>query len=199
VKMHFIIGSLATTLIGCSCPQQSAVDDCTDAKGFACLDKLAASPRIEWKPEVFKPEPVTKSARTTTGTKMENRSTAKLDDRVDSAAQKMKAASVARVAAPPSAPPGDKPDPVINQAKSSIAAKMEDPASVEFVEMKRAVRKNTLGQPIDTICGHVKGKTTSGQDTGERPFIYIVKENDAYVVDGGGDLTAASVYRNICN
>jgi hypothetical protein len=76
---------------------------------------------------------------------------------------------------------------------------MEDPASVEFVEMKRAVRKNTLGQPIDTICGHIKGKTTSGQDTGERPFIYIVKENDAYVVDGGGDLTAASVYRNICN
>ena len=61
---------------------------------------------------------------------------------------------------------------------------MEDPASAEFEDMKRAIRKNTFGQPIDTICGRVKGKKVSGEDTGERPFLYLVKEDEAYVVDG---------------
>jgi hypothetical protein len=75
---------------------------------------------------------------------------------------------------------------------------MEDPASVQFGEMNRAIRKNTLGEPIDTICGYVKGKDSSGGDTGERPFIYIVKDDDAYIVTGSGDMTAAAAYRNIC-
>jgi hypothetical protein len=131
--------------------------------------------------------------------KAENRSAAQLDNKSDSAPQKVKATTVTKVAAPSSAQLKGKPDPVISQAKIAIAAKMEDPVNVEFVEMKRAIRKNTLGVPIDTICGHVKGKTASGQDTGERPFIYMVKENDAYVVDDGGDLTASTAYRNICN
>ncbi len=65
--------------------------------------------------------------------------------------------------------------------------------------MKRARRKNTLGQPIDTICGYVKGKNASGEDTGERPFLYLVKEGDAYVVNGSANSVAATVYRNICN
>ena len=66
--------------------------------------------------------------------------------------------------------------------------------------MKRAVRKNTLGQSVDTICGRVKGKKASGEDTGDRPFLYLVKDDDAYVVvDGAAGLAAASAYRNICN
>jgi hypothetical protein len=75
---------------------------------------------------------------------------------------------------------------------------MEDPASAEFSDMNRATRKNTLGQPVDTICGHVKGQKTSGEDTGERPFLYLVKEDEAYVVDGNADSAAAIAYRNIC-
>jgi hypothetical protein len=199
MRMRLIAGTLTATLIGCSCPPQLAVDECADAQGFACLDKMAAAQRIERKPEAFKPDPVVKSVKTTVGTKAENRSAAQLDDKSGSAPQKAKATIVTKVAAPSSSQLKGKPDSVISQAKIAIAAKMEDPASVEFVEMKRAVRKNTLGVPIDTICGHVKGKTASGQDTGERPFIYLVKENDAYVVDDGGDLTASAAYRNICN
>ena len=87
---------------------------------------------------------------------------------------------------------------VADKAKATIAAKMENPASAEFSDMKRAMRKNTLGRPIDTICGHVKGKNTSGGETGERPFLYIVKEDDAYVVKGKADSAAAIAYRNIC-
>jgi hypothetical protein len=95
--------------------------------------------------------------------------------------------------------PAESSDPVLNKAKVSVAAKMEDPASVEFGEMKRAIRKNALGKPVDTICGHLRVKNASGADTGERPFLYLVKEDDAYVVDGKANSAAAIAYRNICN
>jgi hypothetical protein len=75
---------------------------------------------------------------------------------------------------------------------------MENPASTEFEDMKRAIRKDTFGQPIDTICGHVKGKKASGEETGERPFLYVVKEDKAFVDDGNSDPVAATAYRTIC-
>jgi hypothetical protein len=42
---------------------------------------------------------------------------------------------------------------------------MESATAVEFVDAKRAIRKNTLGQPIDTICGHALWSSPSGNDT----------------------------------
>ncbi len=65
--------------------------------------------------------------------------------------------------------------------------------------MKRAIRLNMLGQSVDTICGRVKGKNASGETTGEKPFLYLVKDDDAYVVDGPPGSAAATAYRNICN
>jgi hypothetical protein len=90
----------------------------------------------------------------------------------------------------------DKSDPVIKKAKATIAAKMENPASVEFVEMKRADRKDALGNSVDTICGYVSGKTASGGVTGDTPFLYLVQEDEAYI--GGFMATTAYRYRNIC-
>jgi hypothetical protein len=90
-------------------------------------------------------------------------------------------------------------DPVLTKAKTAIAAKLEVPASAEFGEMKRAFRKNTFGKSVDSICGRVKGKKASGEDTGDRPFLYLITEDDAYVVDGPPGSAAASAYRNICN
>jgi Protein of unknown function (DUF3551) len=83
---------------------------------------------------------------------------------------------------------------VIKKAKITVAAKMEDPASVEFVDIKRAMNKNTF----EIICGHIKGKRKSGEATGERPFLYLVKEDEAYIVDRGPDSMAAIVYRAQC-
>jgi Protein of unknown function (DUF3551) len=85
-------------------------------------------------------------------------------------------------------------DTVIKKAKITVAAKMEDPASVEFVDIKRALNKNTY----EIICGHIKGKRKSGEATGERPFLYLVKEDEAYIVDRGPDSMAAIVYRANC-
>ena len=83
---------------------------------------------------------------------------------------------------------------MIKKAKITVAAKMEDPASVEFVDIKRAMSKNTF----EIVCGHIKGKRKSGEATGERPFLYLVKEDEAYIVDRGPDLMAAIVYRANC-
>ena len=86
----------------------------------------------------------------------------------------------------------------MKKAKTTIAAKMGNPSSVEFDDMKRAMRKNTFGQAVDTICGHVKEKKASGENTGEMPFLYLVKDDEAYIVNGDAESAAAIAYRNIC-
>jgi len=93
------------------------------------------------------------------------------------------------------AQPVDKSDHVFNKAISAIAAKMHNSASVELVEMKRA-EKNASGKSIDTICGYVRGKSASGLDTGDRPFLYLVQEDQAYI--GLYDI-ATSRYPSLCD
>ena len=83
---------------------------------------------------------------------------------------------------------------VIKLAKLAIAAKMDNPASVEFLEIKRAARKDALGNSIDAICGHVRGKLAG--DPGDRPFLYVVQKDKAYI---GAYTIAATEYRNVCN
>jgi hypothetical protein len=89
----------------------------------------------------------------------------------------------------------DKSDPVLKKAMPTIAAKMDNSASIEFVELKRA-EKNALGRSIDTICGYVRGKSASGSETGDRPFLYLVQDDEAYI---GGYNMAASPYHNLCD
>jgi hypothetical protein len=102
-----------------------------------------------------------------------------------------------KVEPPASSRPAETSDQVIARAKTTIAAKLDDPRSAEFGEMKRAMRTNMLGKSVDTICGYVKGK--KDESTGDRPFLYLVKEDQAYVVDGPPTSIAATAYRNICN
>src|SRR5262249_3126684 len=90
-------------------------------------------------------------------------------------------------------------DPIIDKAKIAVAVKLENPASATFSEMNRSMRKNMLGQSVDTICGRVKGKRVSGEDAEDRPFLYLVKEDEAFVVDDSSTSTAAITYHSICN
>jgi len=96
---------------------------------------------------------------------------------------------VKRAAIPPSSQIDD--ESVMKKAKATIAAKMENPNSVEFEDWERAARKNAFGNPIDTICGFVRDK-----NGGPRPFLYIVQKDEAYI---GGYTIATSEYRNICS
>jgi len=89
-------------------------------------------------------------------------------------------------------------DPVLEKAKVTVSSKMEDPASAKFEDMTRAIRNDSFGQSIDTICGHVSGKKTSGGETGKRTFLYLVREDIAFVDYGYSNSVAATAYRTIC-
>ncbi|MGY8706747.1 hypothetical protein RAD16_13485 [Bradyrhizobium sp. 18BD] len=104
-----------------------------------------------------------------------------------------------RISVPASERPAEMPDPVLDKAKIAIATQMADLETVEFSDVKRAMRKNVRGRRVDTICGLVKGRSASGGETGERAFLYLVKEDEAYVVDGNSGSAASTAYRNICN
>jgi len=167
-----LIGILFANLIGCCpMPPQAMSKACT-SKG--CFYRTAAGPPTGLKPASFKPNPAP-------------------DDKSNIVINE-KSAIGAKTETPQSSLLDDKSDPVINKAKATIAAKMENPDSVEFREMKRAERKNAAGKSIDSICGYVK--TAPGGETGERPFLYLVQEDEAYI---GGYSIATSPHHNICN
>jgi hypothetical protein len=194
-----VIVALVATLAGCSCPlqRQASLDQCPDANGF-CYDGTPANQPIEPEPSSFKAHSATIKVKSTVVAKTEKPPSADTRNRAHLAAKKV--TMIAAKGEPPSSgQAAETSDPVITKAKTTIAAKLENPASAEFGEMKRAMRKNLLGESVDSICGRVKGKKTSGEDSGDRPFLYLVRDDDAYVVDGPANLAAATAYRNICN
>jgi hypothetical protein len=204
-----IVGVVAGILIAFGlAPSAASLQECAPQ---GCLESAAASEPIAPKPMVVRPYPATAGAKFVMATKSRKPSSAKSGSAKSRSAKSRSAKSGGRTHLVQTAHAqtrtdvsatyrsAESPDPVLDKAKISVAAKMEDPASAEFGDMKRAIRMSTLGRPMDTICGHVRGKNASGTDTGERPFLYLVKEDDAYVVTGKADSAAAIAYRNICN
>ena len=141
---------------------------------------------------------IAKSSDTTVIAKIQEPTSPQLDQ-TDATATKENTTADAKPAAQTSVESTDSPDPVIAKAKTTIAAKMESAMAVVFSDMHRALRKNVLDESIDTICGYVNGKNASGGDIGERPFLYLVKEDEAYIVNGTNDMGVLAAYRNICN
>ena len=86
-------------------------------------------------------------------------------------------------------------DLVTEKAKATIAEMIQNPESAEFSEIRRA-KKDLRGESLDTVCGFVKGKSESGEDVREMPFVFIVPDK-AYLVDGS-NLSAETVYRVLC-
>jgi hypothetical protein len=189
-----IIGALSAALIGCCrTPPQALLERCT-AKG--CIHTTAANPRIELKPVSFRPGPAAANEKFTTTAKAPEPASAQATDHTGIIE---KSANSTINSAPEAQPPdrlAETSDTVLKNAKTTIAAKMENPASVEFRDMQRAGRKNAVGKSIDSICGYVRGKTASGEKTGDKPFLYLVKEDEAYI---GGYAMATSPHHNICN
>jgi hypothetical protein len=188
-----LISALAATLIGCAslAPPQAITNGCS-----TCSDPTAA--QLDPKPIVFKADAVEKNARSTIAANTQNPPTVQFRKKSNPVARRAKYTTAAKIKPLPSVQLDDKADPVIKKAKATIAATMENPASAEFREMRRAVR-NALGLPIDTICGYVKGKSASGGDIGEKQFVYIVQLDEAYIVDDSGDVIAPAAYRYLCN
>jgi hypothetical protein len=190
------IGMLAGILIGYGllAPSQASLQECPPQ---GCFDNIAVSPSTPAKSTAIAKNPAATQAKSATAAKSGKRLAAAKSGRT---ADRIKNAHPpTRVGTSVSDRIAEASDPVLNKAKISIAAKMENPASAEFSDMKRAIRKNMIGRPVDTICGHVRGKNASGDDVEDRPFLYLVKEDDAFVVDRKMNSAAAIAYRNICN
>jgi hypothetical protein len=188
------------TVIGCTCamPPQFATTWCADESGIGCLDRTATMPPTEPTPALLQHEAVRKDVKAAVATKGPKPST-QSPGKGEANANGPKVPFAADGETKRLAQPNDNVDRVINQAKATISAKIdEDPSSIELVGLKRGIRKNTLGVPLDTICGYVKAKSAVGNDADQKPFLYLVKENDAYVVNGAGDVTASAAYHNIC-
>ena len=196
-------GALAVTLVGCSCfvSPQAGVEACTGAGGgFACFDRTAVGQAVERKPGSLDADSATPRTRSRIAARTEKPSSAHTPDKTHLAIKTAKSTtSATKVEPAASGQPAETPDPVMAKAKITVAAKLEEPASAEFGEMKRAMRTNTLGQSVDTICGRVKGRKPTGEGTGDMPFLYLVKDDEAYVVDGPPTSAAATAYRSICN
>jgi hypothetical protein len=111
-------------------------------------------------------------------------------------AKTAKVAVAAKMQSSPPARPNEHADRTIDKAKAAVAAMMENPGSAEFGGIKRGV-KNLRGERLDTVCGHVRGKSASGGDTGDMPFLYIVHHNEAHLVDGSSPV-ADTLYQVLC-
>ena len=185
--------ALTVTLMGCSfAPQQTAwMSGCTEATAFACSD--AASSKASHG-EVIAAKKKEVRYQTNTDTKTA-RSDILLKTDASSSSQPDNAITTSSIAVKPEAPQtsqfDDHSDPAIKKAKATIAAKMANPASVEFVEIKRASGANALGNSNDIVCGFVREK-----NGGPRPFLYLVPKDEAYI---GGYNIATSAYRHICS
>jgi hypothetical protein len=194
-----IVGALAATLVGCSCyvTPQPGLEACTGADGSACLDSY---PDARW----TVPEPSSDASTTRPKKKVVRRvATAKPLPASDKPPDAGKAATSApdgakvEPAAAMQAPAAI--DPIVDKAKTAVAGKLEDPKSASFSDMKRSMRKNLRGEYLDTICGHVKSKKASGEDIGDRPFLYLVKSDIAFVADDSPSSPDSTAYNAICN
>ena len=185
--------ALTATLMGCSfAPQQTAwLSGCTEAMAFACSD-AASSKASHGEVIAAKKKDVRHQTKTDTKTA---RSDILLKTDASSSSQPDNAITTSSIVVKPETPQtsqfDDQSDPAIKKAKATITAKMGNPASVEFMEIKRASGANVLGNSSDIVCGFVREK-----NGGPRPFLYLVPKDEAYI---GGYNIATSAYHHICS
>jgi len=185
-----LVGALIASLMGCCrTPPQATLERCT-TKG--CVQRTAANPQTEIKRVAFKTSLAPAIIKSTTAP-AKPESTEPADQ-------------TGLTATPVISPTPDTPAPgrsnetleaVVNKAKATTAAILADPESAEFDDMKRAIRKGMSGQPVDSICGRVKEKR-AGESISDRPFLYLVKEDKAYIDDGNSVSVGATWYRGVC-
>jgi hypothetical protein len=188
----FLTAALTATLMGCSFARQQTawLSECTEATAFACSDAASLKMVSKSHGEVIAAKKKELRHEANTNTK-----TARSDilPKTSSSSQPDKAITTSSIAVQPEATSqfDDQSDPAIKKAKATITAKMGNPASVEFVEIKRASAANALGNSSNIVCGFVRKK-----NGGPRPFLYLVPNDEAYI---GGYNIATSPYRHICS
>jgi hypothetical protein len=190
-----LVGALIASLMGCCrSPPQATLERCT-TKG--CVQRSAAKAQTEIKRVVFKTSPAPANIKSTA---VPAPAKPESDEPADQTGLIEKNADRVISATPDTPVPGqldDASEAVMNKAKATTASILADPESAEFDDMKRAIRNGMSGQPVDSICGRVKEKK-GGESVSDRPFLYLVKEDKAYIDDGHPGSVAAIWYRGVC-
>jgi len=190
-----LVGALIASLMGCCrTPPHATLERCT-TKG--CVQRTAAKPRTEIKRVVFKTGPAPANIKSTTVPAPANPES---DEPADQTGLIGKNATPVISPTPDTPGPGqpnDTSEAVMNKAKATTASILADPETAEFDDMKRAIRNGMSGQPVDSICGRVKEKK-AGETVSDRRFLYLVKEDKAYIDDGYPESVAATWYRGVC-
>ncbi len=98
-----LIGALAATLVGCSylLPPLPGTESCTDANGFACFDRTAASQSIELKPASFNTNSATIEIKSAIAAVTEKPSSAHARDRAHLAMKTAKSTMIPAKVEPP--------------------------------------------------------------------------------------------------
>ena len=207
-----LVGALCATLIGCTSQVRGTAQRCASQ---VCFSRTAATTPIELKRTPFTSKHTTTAAKSKkvaakpaaakprnevgsveekekSGIESDSSLSAQPSLPPDHAPDKATSGIGGKTEAPESAQPPELSDRVLARAKVTVAAKMENPSSIEFVDIRAATKR-----PLEIVCGHVKGLSKSGA-TGEAPFLYLVGEDEAYIVDRNPDSMAAIMYRAQC-
>lgn len=125
-----LIGALAAILVSWSCyvPPQPDMATCTQANAYFCFDGVTDPAPVESKSTSIRAHPAKKEVKAAL-TKKTNPTPVRIDDRA--ATEVAKSSVVAKTEAP-SSQAIEKSDPTLTNAKITVAAKMEDPASAEL-------------------------------------------------------------------
>lgn len=87
-------------------------------------------------------------------------------------------------AAPPET--GKPPKPAAIAAIKATAAKtFKDPPAAKWERMQQATRPDAKGEPTEVVCGYVNAKNSFGGYIGPKPFAFLVKTGDLFVLDEG--------------
>jgi hypothetical protein len=99
-----LIGALAATLVGCSCPSltPASMESCTGANRFACFDRTAASWPVEPEPASFQTDSETTEIESTIAAKIEEPSSGHARDGAYLVTKTAKPTIIAAKVEPPS-------------------------------------------------------------------------------------------------
>ena len=149
-----LIGALAATLVGCSCPLPPLVgtESCADANGFACFNRTADSQLLEPTPTSFKTDSAIIEIKSTVATKTEEPSLAHGRDGANLSMRTAKSARIApRVEPPTSRTPLSRSLKTGQQSASSAAAAAD------------TTRANIADSPPGGAAANSKTKTIQEQ------------------------------------
>src|SRR6186997_2948127 len=145
-----LVGVLSVTLIGCSCPveRHAVLDTCTSKPCFyktAAIQKPTPFKRDRTTAKVVSPippQPSDESDKDKIASPITMIPGSSSTSPQPTESLKSTVGTTVNVAASGQAS-GDS-DPVLEKAKTTVASKMEDPASVEFEDLNRAIRKEFI-------------------------------------------------------